>query len=132
MKEAIKELTGWRLCKHSSCKFAHIQSDNINDIFIDDYNYYTATPGALLKFQKTQSLSGTPSMIIYGEFRTSPKAFLEIDQGFSVLPPRLFHFEESDNKCGNIWSFEVSNILSTMANLRAKVYNYGEVNNIIT
>ena len=125
-KEAIKRLTGWRPCKYKSCN-VHLYRDDIMNYFVDDFNYKKVSPGALLQFQKTESLSGIPSVIIFGEFLIPPNAFLELDQGFSVLRPQLIHTKESANECNNVWSFEVPNSLSTSASLTAKVNNYGKV-----
>ena len=125
--ESIEQLTGWRLCKYSSCRSVQLHSLGISDFLTDDYEFDKVTAGALLHFQRTQSLSGTPSMITFGEFLTPPESFLEINQDFTILPPQLFHFKESANVCENIWWLEISKKFNPGANLTVEVYNYGEV-----
>lgn len=120
-------MSGWHLCTDKSCKFASLQSDNTSTIFAKDYDGYNAAPRTLLQFKRTQKLSGTKSVIVHGEMFTIPKGFLEIDQDFSVLSPRLFNFEDSANSCDKIWSLELPDSINASADLVVKVYNYGEV-----
>lgn len=132
--EAFKHLTGWHFCTAGrSCQHARWQrdGDNISNILANDYNRDEIAPMTLVGSMRPRLPIGTPSSIIHGEMLTGTKGFLEIDQGFSVLPPQLFHFEESANTCGKIWILEVPNSINASADLTAKVYNYGKVRTVL-